>query len=74
MILPPDAVSIRYDDSIFVEISIDGKQTALYDTIGAFNILTDTAIISLSACMMWKVHVLVWKRFIVVATFGLRFL
>lgn len=74
MILPRDAVSIRYEQPVSIEILIDMKKAALYGSIGAFNILTDTAIISLSVSMMWKVHVLVWKRLVVITAFSIRFL
>ena len=74
MILPQDAVSIRYEQAVSIEILIDMKKAVLYDIIGAFNILTDTAIISLSIRTMWKVHVLVWKRLVVITAFSIRFL
>ncbi|MCJ1464414.1 hypothetical protein MMC07_003027 [Pseudocyphellaria aurata] len=48
------------------------NQMALYDTIGAFNILTDTAIIVLAVGMMWKVHVNARSRLIVIITFSMR--
>ena len=50
------------------------KKAALYDTIGAFNIVTDTAIISLSISMIWKVHVHAWKQLVVVTSFSIRLL
>lgn len=50
------------------------KQEALYNTIGVLNIITDTAIIVLATGMMWNVHVLAWKRLVVIVTFSMRFL
>ena len=55
-------------------MAADVKQEALYNTIGALNIITDSAIIVLAIAMMWNVHVLAWKRLVVIVTFSARFL
>lgn len=55
-------------------MTADVKQEALYNTVGALNIITDAGIIALATGMMWNVHVLAWKRLAVIVTFSMRIL
>lgn len=48
-------------------------QEALYDAIGAVNIITDAAIVAISILMMWNVHVSSSKRINICLTFIVRF-
>ncbi|KAI9712158.1 MAG: hypothetical protein M1812_006996 [Candelaria pacifica] len=50
------------------------NQQAMYDAIGATNILTEVAIIALPVLMMWTVQVTTYKRVEVMLLFGVRIL